>query len=258
MTQVLSSATALPDLVPDGAVVAVGGAGLSRKPMDLLRALVSAGTQNLSVVSFLGSVDVELLLAAGAVRRLHTAGVALDGFGLAPAYRSARQQRSVEVVEWSEGSLCAAVEAAARGVPSFPCATATNSDIVAPNPWLGVFPDPHTGTDVVFARALRPDVALLHAAAADEYGNVYVEGDFGIDGLLARAASVTVVSVEEILVDADPARAAMSRIWVDAIIEIPGGSWPTESYPSALVDLGSVARWAESDGTQASLLEPAR
>ncbi len=254
--QVLPSPDALPDLVPDGSVVAIGGTGLSRKPMDLLRALVSAGTQNLSVVSFLGSVDVELLLAAGAVKRVHTAGVGLDGFGLAPAYRSARQQRSVEVVEWSEGSLCAAVEAAARRLPSLPCATAIKSDIVATNSWLGVFPDPHTGADVVFARALRPDVALLHAAAADEYGNVYVEGDVGIDGLLARAADVTVVSVEEILVDADPADAAISRIWVDAIVEAPGGSWPTESYPSALVDLASLARWAGSDGKQANLLEP--
>jgi glutaconate CoA-transferase subunit A len=256
--RILSSAEELRDLVPDGAVVAVGGAGLSRKPMSLLRALVAAGTRDLGVVSFLGSVDVELLLAAGAAKSVHTAGVALDGFGLAPAFRAARQQQSVEVVEWSEGSLCAAVEAAARGLPSFPCGTSTASDIVEHNPWLGVFPDPHSGADTVFARALRPDVAVLHATAADEHGNVYVEGDLGIDGLIARAAGTTVVSVDEILTEADAARASLSRIWVDAVLEAPGGSWPTECYPAALVDLGAVAGWARSDGSQADLLEPAR
>jgi glutaconate CoA-transferase subunit A len=257
MTQVLDSAAAIRALVSDGSVIAVGGTGLSRKPMGVLRELVSAGAQSLEVVSFLGSVDVELLLAAGAVERVHTAGVSLEGFGLAPAYRAARQQRSVEVVEWSEGSLCAALEAAARRVPSFPCGTSAASDIVASNPWLGAFPDPHTGTEVVFARSMQPDVALLHAATADTHGNIYIEGDMGIDGMLARAASVTVVSVDEIVTDADPARAALSRIWVDAVVELPGGSWPTESYPAALVDLGPVGRWAGSDGSQVALLERA-
>lgn len=258
MTRVLTSTAALRGLVPDGAVVAVGGTGLTRKPMELLRILLAGGVKDLSMVSFLGSVDVELLLAAGAVGRLHTAGVSLDGFGLAPAYRAARQHGSIEVVEWSEGSLAAALEAAARGLPSLPCGTAPGSDVVRHNPWLGAHPDPPTGVDVVFARALRPDVALLHAGAADERGNIYLEGDFGIDGLLARAAQVTVVSVEEVIAEADPARAALSRVWVDAVVALPGGAWPTECFPATLVDLAVLGGWAGSGGTQAHLLERTR
>ncbi len=104
--------------VPDGALVALGGIGTSRKPMALIRALVEAGVRDLRVVSALGSVDVDYLIAAGCVAEVHTAGVAIDGVGMAPRYRSARQSGTVRVVEWSEGSLHAALDAAARGLPS--------------------------------------------------------------------------------------------------------------------------------------------
>lgn len=254
MTRFLTSFDELRDKVPDGSLVAIGGAGLARKPMAALRALIAAGARDLDIVSFLGSVDVELLLAGQAVSTLHTAGVSLDGFGLAPLYRAARQEGSVEFIEWSEGSLCAALEAAARSLPSYPSSISVASPLVELNPWLGAYPDPPTGIETVFARALQPDVALLHAAAADHRGNVYVEGDFGIDGLLARAAGVTVVSVGEIGSDADPSRAALSRVWVDAIVEAPGGSWPTECHPAAFVDLDAVSGWARSGGSDVDLL----
>ena len=138
----------------------------------------------------------------------------------------------------------------------FPAPPGRPPTLWAHNSWLGVFPDPPTGIDTVFARSLQPDVALLHAAAADERGNIYVEGDLGIDGLLARASTITVVSVDRIVEGAEPANAAISRIWVDVILEAPGGSWPTECHPAALVDLGAIGGWARSDGTQAALLEP--
>ena len=59
----------LADEIDDGAVIGLGGAGLQRKPMAALAALVAAGRRDLRVVSFLGSLDVELLLAADAHRR---------------------------------------------------------------------------------------------------------------------------------------------------------------------------------------------
>ena len=50
----------VPDWVPDGATVVVGGAGLNRKPMSLVRALVAAGRRDLTLVSILGGIEVEL------------------------------------------------------------------------------------------------------------------------------------------------------------------------------------------------------
>ncbi len=229
--------------IGDGAVVGIGGAGLQRKPMAALSALAGAGRRDLGVVSFLGSLDVELLLAAGAVGHLHSAGVSLDGGGLAPRYRAARQDGSVAFVEWSEGTLLCALQATARGVPSLPTWMALDTDMPKLNDGLRPGFDPFTGDPVMHVRALAVDVALLHVPAIDPAGNVYVDGDFALDGALARAARRTIVCYEEV-VEPDPARAVMSRLWVDAAIPVPGGAWPTGCHSAYPADLTVVARWA--------------
>ncbi|HEX5195317.1 MAG TPA: CoA-transferase [Solirubrobacteraceae bacterium] len=229
--------------IDDGAVIGIGGAGLQRKPIAALAALVAAGRRDLRVVSFLGSLDVELLLAADAVAELHSAGVSLDGGGLAPLYRAARQDRTIDFHEWSEGTLLCALQATARGVPSLPTWMALNTDLPQINERLRVGNDPFTADPVVNVRALAVDVALLHVPAVDALGNAYVDGDLALDGALARAAGRTVVCYERVI-EPEPSRAALSRLWVDAVVPSPAGAWPTGCHPSYGADLDAVVRWA--------------
>jgi glutaconate CoA-transferase subunit A len=222
--------------------------------MELIRILSASGVERLRVISFLGSVDVEYLLAKGQVSELHTAGVSLEGAGLAPLYRAARQEGSVGVIEWSEGSLAASLEAAARGVPSMVCPTSPRSGIVATNPYLRISADPFTGEQVVHAKALQADVAFLHVSSIDSAGNLFIDGDPGIDGLLARSAKVVIASAEQ-TVERPAAEAAISRIWVDVATVIPGGSWPTGTAFTTSTDLAAVQGWAAARGGDPSLLE---
>ena len=233
----------LADSIPDGATIGLGGLRLSRRPMTLVRALADAGRRDLTVVTFLGSLDVELLLAAGAVAQLHAAAVSLEGAGLAPCYRHAREDETVAFHEWSEGLLLTSLEAAARGVPSAPAWMGLGSDLPSVNRWLREGSDPFTGTPVMNVRALDIDIALLHVPRADPAGNLYVDSDLGPDGLLARAARRTVVSVER-CEDADPRHAAVSRIWVDGVVTAPAGAWPCGCHPDYGPDLDVVRRWA--------------
>lgn len=240
------------DAVPDGALIAIGGIGTSRKPMELVRALVHAGVRELRVISVLGSVDVDYLLAAECVSEVHTAGIAIDGVGMAPRYRQARQSGGVRVVEWSEGSLHAALDAAARGLPSLPCGTSPASDVVAGNDNLLVAPDPFTGTPVVYARALTPDVALLHVAEASPRGDLYIDGDAGFDVVTACASRSVVVSADRVI-DRPGCEASVSRIWVDTLVHSPRGAWPTACYPLTSVDAGALRNWVSSRGDPAVL-----
>ncbi len=224
--------------------------------MAMLQALVQAGVADLTVISFLGSLDVELLLVGGAVTRVHTAGVSLDAAGLAPTYRSARETGAPDVVEWSEGSLHAAIEATSRALPSMPCGTATGSDVVRHNPHLMVAADPFDGTDVVVARALPIDVALLHVPAANARGDLFIDGDPAIDGTLARAAGVVIASFDERR-DLPPATAAISRIWVDAVLHLPGGAWPTGCHATTPADPAVARRWARAEQRTPDLLSRA-
>jgi glutaconate CoA-transferase subunit A len=223
----------LADAVPAGALVACGGGELQRKPMASVRALAELGVPDLRVATMLGSADVEALLGAGAVAEVHSAGVALEG--LAPRWREARQSGAPTVVEWSEGTFAAALQAAVLGLDSIPWPAGLGTDLPAVNPWLKETTDPHTGRPVLAVRALVPDVALVHVNAVDEDGNAYVDGDLVVDALLARAARRVVVTYERV-VEADPGRAAISRLWIDDAIEAPGGALPTGCPPDYAFD----------------------
>ena len=242
--------------IRDGMVVAIGGLGLQRKPMALVRQIAEAGVRDLRVVSYLGSLDVELLIAAGCVGEVHSAGVGLDGFGLAPAFRTARQNTTIRFVEWSEGSLLTALEAAARGLPSLATSTDPRSDILNGHPGLKAGPDPFSGDIVTFAAALAPDLAIIHGSGVDDVGNLYVDGDEGIDGVLARAASHTVATASR-KTDGDPRRASIGRLWLDEVTVDGAGAWPTGCIPHDLIDLDCVQRWAAGDGGDPKVLMPA-
>jgi glutaconate CoA-transferase subunit A len=231
----------------DGAVLAVGGAGLVRKPMAALRAVAGAGRRDLAVVSFLGGVDVELLLEAGCVAELHSAGVSLDAAGLAPRFRATREAASIRFAEWSEGSLVAALGAGAERLDSALTRSGLGTDLPAMNPWLVEAADPHTGAPVMAARALVPDLALLHVPWIDAAGNAHVPGDLAADALLARAARSTLVTYEEQR-DLDPRDAAISRIWIDRAVRAPGGSLPSGCHPVVAADLAAVGRIAAGEG----------
>jgi len=214
--------------VAPGALVACGGGELQRKPMASIRALVALGTRDLRVAAMLGSADVETLLGSGSVVEVHSAGVALEG--LAPRWREARQTGTPTVFEWSEGAFVAALQAAALGLDSMPWPSGLGTDLPGLNPWLREATDPHTGRPVLAVRALVPDLALIHVPAVDEEGNAYVEGDLVVDGLLARAARRVVVTYER-LVETEPERVAISRLWIDHVVEAPGGARPTGCAP---------------------------
>jgi len=228
----------LDDAVADGALVAFGGGELRRKPVAAARALAGLGRRDLRIVTLLGSAEVELLLGSGCVAEVHSAGVALAGLAL--RWREARQSGSPRAVEWSEGSLAVSLQAAALGLDSFLWRGGIGTDLPAVNPWLKETADPHTGAPVIAVRALVPDVAVIHAHGVDEDGNVYIDGDLVADALLARAARRVIVTYER-LVASDPERAAISRLFVDDVVEAPGGAAPTSCLPLYDVDHEGLA-----------------
>jgi glutaconate CoA-transferase subunit A len=97
--------------------------------------------------------------------------------------------------------------------------------------------------------AIRPDVALFHAALADRAGNVWI----GVRRELMRMAHVartTLVSVEEItdddlLADDRTAAGTIPALYVSACAPARRGAWPVglrHHYPA---DLEHLRRYAE-------------
>ncbi len=75
--------------VRDGAVVAFGGSPLARKPLAAVRALAKSGRRELELLTFTGSLDVELLVRAGVVRSVRASHVSLGEAGRAKAFEDA-------------------------------------------------------------------------------------------------------------------------------------------------------------------------
>jgi glutaconate CoA-transferase subunit A len=146
--------------------------------------------------------------------------------GLAPRWRHARQTGEPRVVEWSEGTFLAGLQAAALGADSLLWPSGVETDLPDVNPWLKRVTDPWSGAPVLAVRALVPDVAIIHAHGVDEEGNVYIEDDLVADELLVRAAHRVVVTYErEVPVERE--RAAITRLFVDDCVYVEGGAAPT-------------------------------
>jgi glutaconate CoA-transferase subunit A len=227
----LDSAVAL---VPSGAHLAIGGRPLHGKPMALVAALARGGRRDLAVTALFGSLDIELLVGHGAVRRTRCAYVGLDQLGAAPLHAGAAAAGAIEADEQTEYLVLRGLEAAGHGLPFLPTRAGRGSQVLADR-GIAAVTCPYTGEELAAVPALAPDVALLHAPAADRRGNVVGPPRpsflWDHDLIVARAARTVIVSVERILdeeeVDRDPASVLLHGFEVTAVVECPGGAAPT-------------------------------
>lgn len=224
--------------VPDGATVGIGGIGLSRKPMRAVLELARAERRDLDLVTFVGGLDVEVLLAADALASVTSSSVSLGLHGRAPRFCEAVAAEAVEDREMSEWMLVGGLRAAAMGIPFLPTRAAIGSDLVAARGLRRVV-DPYSNESFLAVPALRPDVAIIHAWRSDPSGNVQVPWPpdhlWDVDVVLARAARTTIVCVEDVVPQDTIARdGRLTQLFsfeVDLVVPAAGGSWPTAFTP---------------------------
>lgn len=227
--------------VKNGSSVALGGAWLCNHPMAAVREIIRQGIKDLTVYTIVGSTDIDLLLAAGSIRKLVFSFVSLEAFGLAPNFRRAVENRLIEVQEVSGLALITGFEAAGRNVPFLPYGGPSGSDYLKVSPEIyKTVTCPFTGQETIAVPAISPDVAIIHGARADELGNVQFDGTSGSDWDLAKAAKKVIVTVEEIVsgevIRQNPDKTKVPRFYVDLVIHAPMGAHPTSSVPHYVAD----------------------
>ena len=226
-------------LVGDGALVALGGGLSARLPMALVRELVRQRRTGLHLVGSAHSIDVDMLVGAGAVRRCEESYVGFEqDLGLAPAYRRAAEEATIEVAESCCATILAQLRAAEMGVPFLPVRGVRGSDIMSLHPEYAEITCPFTGETLVAVPPLRPDVALLHAPSGDRYGNLHLEQPYVLDERFASASRMVVATVDE-LVSTEEVTAAGVTIpghLVAAVAQVPFGAHPSSCYPRYAYD----------------------
>ena len=245
-------------LVGDDATVALGGGLSARLPMAMVRELVRQGRRGLHLVGSAHSIDVDLLVAVGAVRRCEESYVGFEqDLGLAPAYRRAAEEGTIEIAESCCATILAQLRAAEMGLPFLPVRGVRGSDIRRLHPEYAEITCPFTGEQLVAAPALRPAAALLHAPVGDRYGNLHLEQPYVLDERFAAASQLVIATLDE-LVSTDEVVAAGVTIpghLVAAVVEAPFGAHPTSCYPRYAYDRDHLREYVSAAQSGLDALE---
>ncbi len=221
-------------LVTDGAHIALGGVQYNRVPIAMVRELIRAGRKGLTVSRGLMSFEADFLFVSGVMKTAVTSW--LSGavtYGLSPIVRAYLESGRATFEEWSNLAMGLRFMAGAMGIPCIPAKVMLGSDI-AKLVDLKTFPCPYTGETLALLPALNPDVAIIHAQKADQFGNVQIEGMTAMDADVAKSAKKVIVTVEKIVPNDEIRRTAEATkipfFCVDAVVEVPFGAFPYDCY----------------------------
>lgn len=250
--KLMTEREAIEQFVTDGCYIGTELYGTVRAPMSLVREIIRQRKQNLGVCGQ-GVLELDMLLAAGLVRRLDITYIGMEVYGVSNGLRRAVEGGQIEqMAEWSNAAITWRFKAAAMGVPFIPARSMLGSDTLRYSA-AKVVRDPFTGIKVALIPALILDVGLIHVHRADRYGNCQIEGIIGFAFEMARACKRLIVSAEEIVptdtIRSYPERTCIPYYLVDAVVHAPFGSHPGEMAYVYCRDEPEIRRWVQANET---------
>ncbi len=233
--------------IPDGCYLAIGGFGANRIPTAVIHEILRARRKNLGFLGHTSTHDCQLLCAGKCFNRLDSAYVVgLEARGLSPNSRRYMESGEVKLCEWTNYALTARLRAAAEGVPFTVVRCMLGTDTFKMSAAKLVV-CPFTGKKLAAVPAIWPDVAVIHVHEADMYGNALFRGISIADMELARAAKRLIVTAVKLVTNAtiraNPTATSIPFYLVDAVVEVPYGSYPGNMPYLYFSDEEHLAQW---------------
>ena len=203
--------------VQDGAVVMVGGFGVPGTPFMLIDELVRQNKKHLTVIkndANEAGMGIDHLLENGQVARL-----IVSHLGLNPHAIQMMNEGRIEVEFCAQGILAERIRAAGAGLPGFLTDIAMDTLLARGKPTVDF-----EGRQYLLEKALKADVALIHAHASDPFGNLlYAASARNFNPLMAMAANTVIVEAENLLPLGGIAAEAVHTPgpFVDHVVHIP-------------------------------------
>ncbi|MDU8929371.1 CoA transferase subunit A [Alisedimentitalea sp. MJ-SS2] len=179
--------------IRDGDTVMVGGFGVPGTPFTLIHELVRQGQTGLTVIKNDANetgMGIDHLLANGQVARLITTHIGLNARAIVMMNKG-----TLEVEFCAQGILAERVRAGGAGLKAIVTDIAMETELGDGKPRVQV-----NGQEAMIETAIRADVALLHSAQADPFGNLaYVATARNFNPLMAMAAGCVIAESEKVV-----------------------------------------------------------
>ena len=202
--------------VKDGQTVMVGGFGVPGTPITLINALLEQGTRHLTVIKNEANIPrmgLSKLIEAGRVDRLITSHL-----GLNPSVLAMMNDQKIEVEFNPQGILAERIRCGGAGLIGFVTDIGIDTVLSKNKNIITV-----EGQKGMLLPALRADVALIHAAVGDSFGNlIYAKSARNFNPAMATAADIVIAEVETLAAPGslEPDSIHTPSAFVDCVVEI--------------------------------------
>lgn len=248
---------AVRQFVHDGDYLASGGFGGDRIATAALHEIVRQKKQNLGLAGHTATHDFQILCAGNDTGRgqlLKQVDIAyvvgLEARGLSPHARRVVESGQLDLCEWTNYTLSLRFQAAAMGLNFLPTRTLAGTDTFKHSAARQII-CPWSGKPQTLIPALWPDVAVIHVHEADCYGNCRIRGTSVTDLEIARAAHRVIITCERLIpveeIRSDPTSTVIPFFCVDAVCEVPFGSFPGNMPGEYFSDEDHLRLWLTSE-----------
>jgi glutaconate CoA-transferase, subunit A len=238
-------------LIPDGAMLSLGGFTTQRHPMAFIYELIRQRKKDLYLFGHSPGGDWDILIGVGAVRKVELAYEADEAFNtVGPRWRMAVESGQIEWEDYSNFTMVARFTAGAMGIPFMPVRSLLGSDLQeqealgpsrrrsdprAASKKLHTMASPFDPRElVILVPAIRTDFAVIHVQKATVNGTLRIEGQTFADVQQALCARTVIVTAEEIVDEdslrAEPERNPIPHFAVTHVCHVPFGSHPYAVY----------------------------
>ncbi|MHC6180314.1 CoA transferase subunit A [Clostridium sp. JNZ X4-2] len=194
MPQFLDMEEAIKKYVKNGSTIMIGGFLGSNTPLMAVDKLVELNISDLTLIcstnSFPGGgFDIGLLFDHGLVKKFIGSHI-----GTNPTAVKQYMDNKIEVEYYPMGSLIEKIRCAAAGLGGVLTPTGLGTLLEKGKKKIEV-----DGREYLLETPLKADVAIIKAQKADKMGNLVYSGAPTASPLMAAAADITIVEVEEIV-----------------------------------------------------------
>jgi glutaconate CoA-transferase subunit A len=262
----MSLSEAISTFIFDGASVSLEGF-THAIPTAAGHEIIRQGFKDLTLYRQTADIIVDQMLAAGCISTLVSSFVGNSSAGsLGEIRRRIEQSDPVHLnyVEYSHYGMVCRYLAGAQKLPFYPLKSYFGSDLPAVNDEIRKVASPYPNEDGTFDEIyvvppINPDVTIVHAQRADQWGNIQMWGLTGLQAEAVFAAEKAIVTVEEIVSDeivrSDPNRTIIPSHAVSAVVQVPMGAHPSFTQGYYDRDNNFYRDWSAISGDKEKIAE---